>query len=203
MLGRAGVDQGVDPPCQLEPERVHIFGRGVIVSIGGVGGRRRALTEETIQFPQGSRQRGKRAGGPLQLTRMRGLRRELRDHRLDGEQNAPDRVSAGGARLPCRGPRRTLPRLCWLRLAARPDGTARQSRSPARLAGLAPQGRTLAWSEAAAPRARSAGRPRGTGLGAGSAAAAASSPSAACGRAACRTRCRARRRCPRPAARCS
>ena len=62
--------------CQHAAERVDIFGRLVIVSIGG---RRLALTEETIQFPQGSRQRRKRAGGPLQLARMRGVRSELRD----------------------------------------------------------------------------------------------------------------------------
>ena len=62
--------------CQHAAERVDIFGRVVIVSIGG---RRLALTEETIQFPQGSRQRRKRAGGPLQLARMRGVRSELRD----------------------------------------------------------------------------------------------------------------------------
>jgi len=62
--------------CQHAAERVDIFGRLVIVSIGG---RRLALTEETIQFPQGSRQRRKRAGGPLQLARMRGRRSDLRD----------------------------------------------------------------------------------------------------------------------------
>jgi hypothetical protein len=59
-----------------------------------VGGSRLALAQKTVQFPQGSRQRGKRAGGPFQLARMRGPRGELRDGRLDGGQDAGNRAFA-------------------------------------------------------------------------------------------------------------